>query len=180
MYGLRMLKVAHNGFNCYCDGFRAHGSVLRFLSLFGDHNAVRAVWASLLKKHASIALAATDGYSDHYRLDDGAYTSLRQPLGHQILHLVLLHERVSPASDGFEDHFCVIGRDVKTLGWLRLRRRCAVPMRDTWRDEVWRLGTSASLITPLAGIGVDGVAVDCDAKRWTEVLGAAIRDGGLR
>lgn len=181
-----MIRVRHRDFDCWSDSFRTLGDTLYFLSLFGDHNAVRAVWAGLAadhRRHRSIQLGGSGehDYSNSYNLADADYVSIRQPIGHQRLHLVMLHPAATVRGDSFTDEICVLGSNVETLYWQRFCRQCPIPLRPEWRDRIWALGRDAELIRPLAGHGdVEGVWISCKSDDWAPVIGDAIRTGGLR
>lgn len=172
-----MIAIERNGLQAWCDGYRTLASKVVFFSMFGDVNAVRGIWANLLKDRRKYTALPLDGV--YATLAEGVkYVSLRRPLGHQQLHLVMLHPDATPQITPFSKAFCLVGSDPATQFWPRFNRMCPVPMRPSWRDEVWKLGLEHEKIEELDGFGLPGCAVHADAS-WAEIVGKAVKEGRL-
>lgn len=181
-----MLRVEHKGFECWSDGFRAQGADLVFISLFGNRNAVRAVWASLLAEHGrkgyreGVSLGVGGRYGDErFSLARGVdYTTVSHPLDDRQVHVVLVHPGATTKVSPFDPSFFLLGDTPTVQYWPRFNRMCRVPLRAGWREQVWDLGVTARLIHPLSGMGIAGHAIDV-GDAWAEVVTSALREGVL-
>ena len=182
-----MQKVTFDHFSCWADSVRVAGRVPIVISLFGNHNEVRAVWAKLVGLHARQGRKRRYmSYSGVYVGDDSLalpedvhYFSLQRPISSQVLHQILIHPDATSQAPGVKDGFYFVGHDPQKRFWQKFNRLCAVPLKDSWRDTVWWLGREKNLITELHGFGVPAFQVLTGAE-WAEIIGAAVRDGVLR
>ena len=175
-----MIAIERDGLRAWCDGYRSQRSMAIFFSMFGDVNAVRGIWAkTLLDRRRGGAISLPSDDSEHLWLAENTrYISMRQRLGHQRLHLVLLHPAASAQITPFSTDFFLVGQNPETHYWERFNRLCPVPMRNSWRDEIWRLGVERQLIRELSGFGVPGVHVGAGPE-WVDVVCQAVKEGRL-
>lgn len=178
-----MQRVEVKGLSCWCDTFRysgastAYDKPLVMLSLFGSRNSVRAAWARLVgRKRNGDALYIGD---DRISLaDDGRYITLSQPIGHQQLHLVVIHPLATHQASVFGPAFAQVGEDSATAYFARLNRMCPVPFRKEWCAPLWELGQQAGLIADLPGFGVPAFRVTV-GDGWSAVVKQGIETGRL-
>ena len=171
-----MIPLEHNGLRAWCDGYRVQNSLAIFFSMFGNVNAVRGIWASLMtdrRKHTPLPVSQYVVHAEGVR-----YASLRRPCGHQQLHLIMLHPEATTQIAPFAKRFYLVGANPAVQFWPRFNRLCPVPMRAAWRDEIWRLGLEHEKIEELDGIGVLAYTVVAD-ESWAEIVCAAVKEGRL-
>lgn len=173
-----MIPIERNGLRAWCDGYRlTSNNIAVFFSLFGDVNAVRGIWANLMKYRRKHTTLPIDGV--HAGLAEGVkYVTLRQPLGHQQLHLVMVHPDATTQLTPFAKNFFLVGADLAVQFWGRFNRLCPIPMRAAWRDEIWKLGVERGLISELDGIGLPACGVRADAA-WQPIVSEAVKAGRL-
>lgn len=172
-----ILRVKTGGLSCWSDGFRSNGRHLISLSMFGPRNSVRACWASLSERHhASVELAGT-----HLsREKDVHYLSLSAPIGHQLVHLMILHPDATEQISPYADRFFLLSQRPEETFFPRLNRLCRVPFRRTWAPVLWQVGVEAELITPLPGHGLPGYLVNADTDAWKTATMTAVQKGRLQ
>lgn len=180
---LSIRAVREGKWRAWCDTVRAtaRGEIV-VLSMFGPHNAVRAIWARMVGSRLPVVVGAADGMSDDdtYKLaDDGAgYFRAQAPLDHQRLHTVLLHASTTHHASPFSTQFAQVGPRPEVAYFARLSRFCPVPLRDSWRESLWVLGQREGLIVELQGHGMPGYAVDA-TDAWAGVVRGGIETGAL-
>lgn len=175
--------VKHQGMTCWADSYRKVGySGLVLLSVFGNRNAVKAVWATLVgssgkrNRHESVLVG------EHYvrRMDDAVYSTIQAPLGEGQIHMVLLHASATQQSSIFESSFYQMGPSAETRYFARLSQLCPVPLRRKWRDDIWAIGLEGELIVPLEGFGMTIHQIDTTGEKWAPLVQKAIVEGKLR
>lgn len=175
-----LTKVTCEGFTVWCDGYRVSGSMLVYLSIFGVQTAVRAMWARLASKDRRFVQIG----AEHVSLGDERYAMIRSPLEQQYLHVVLMHPDATTLINPFAKGFFVVSEHPEVQFWTRFNRMCQVPVRQSWRDEVWKLGIEKNLITVLDGIGPHlGYFINVTAELiggWSQVIREAIEKGRLK
>jgi hypothetical protein len=172
--------VKHQGMTCWADSLRKEGyGSLVFLSIFGNRNAVKAVWASLVgakkRHHDNVCVG------EHFvrRADDATYATIQAPLGEGLLHLVLLHTSATQQASMFEESFFQLGPNAPEHFFPRMTQLCSVPLKSEWREQVWTIGLRAKLIVPLEGFGLTVHRVHTNTKSWAPVIQQAILDGEI-
>jgi hypothetical protein len=179
-----MLKVTVGGLTCWCDTFRYTGTStawekpLVMLSLFGARNAVRAAWARCAgrKRNGDLLHIGEDRVT---LADDGKYITLQQPIGHQQLHLIMIHPLATHQCSVFATGFAQVGHDADVGYFSRLNRMCPVPFRPSWREPLWQMGLEAGLISSLPGFGVPAFKVAVAGDAWKAVVKQGITSGAL-
>lgn len=170
-----MLTAKANSLECWCDGARVVGyRNLVYLSLFGEHNAVRGIWAYLLTDRRGSIEVGNRWYSLE---DKGAYCSVSAKIDKRNLHIVVLEERATSQISPFSSMFYMVGDDVSHF-FPKLDRMCPVPFRPTWGAKLWEIGQAEGLIQPLDGFGPMGYSVDT-SEAWAKVVVAKVKDGTL-
>lgn len=172
--------VQHQGMTCWADSLRTEGyGSLVFLSLFGNRNAVKAVWASLVGAKKRNQSSVRVGDQHVRRADDATYATIQAPLGEGLLHLVLLHTSATQQASMFEESFFQIGPNASEHFFSRMTQLCSVPLKPEWRAQVWDIGLRAKLILPLEGFGVTVHRVHTNTKSWAPVIQQAVLDGEI-
>lgn len=166
-----MIALEHRGFKVWCDGYRASNHHLVFLSLFGPQSAVRALWADAVgEKRPAITIG-----DKYLSLESEKYTSIRSMLDEHNLHLVVVHPQATSLVSPFAKMFVVLSENPAEQYWPRFSRMCSVPMRQTWRESVWRIGTERKLITSLEGIGpVQAYRIETNTEKWATAIRESI------
>jgi hypothetical protein len=153
---------------------------LWFLSLLGAQQALKALWARLLKGelatlrvealgHAQFCGLAPEGARGWRRFTAG----LPAAGGHQ---LVLL-----PAAACFQANrpdFLLLARsedDLPGLHWRFLNRRADLPIHPTWAVWLWERAVRTEEAIPLQGAGVRGYRCQPDLPALEAAVSTAVR-----
>ena len=151
-----------------------------FLSLLGPQEAVKAVWARLIKgETATMALEqlgtarfcalASEGPRQWRFLT----ASLRTVAGH---HGVLVPEAARYTAE--RSDFLLLPRsidDAAVLHYRFLNRRLDLPLRSGWASWLWERGVQSGEIHPLESWGVRAFRCVPDAEALARELGEALR-----
>jgi hypothetical protein len=169
-----LVKISHRGFTFWCDGFRAHGGTLIFISMFGVQASVRAAWAHIVRQSRPSIEIGPETVS----LADLRYQTIRTLIDHQYAHFVVIHPDATSMVSPFNERFFLVGERPEVQYWTRFNRMCQVPVRDSWRAELWALGLENKLILPLDGMGLmKGYRVETTSAEWSAVVSEGVRTG---
>lgn len=173
-----MFRVEAKGMTCWSDTCRyvGHRDVV-LISLFGPRNAVRAAWATFFNRKRWPSVEVGDDHAR--RVEDAAYSTIQTPMGKD-LHTIIVHAAATRQHSSFADAFFQVGPRAEERFFDRLARRCPVPMRPSWRDEIWRLGIEKDAIWPLAGFGLPVHHVRTEGEIWAPIVKEALVSGRLR
>lgn len=175
--------VTDQGVSCWSDGYRSAGyRGLVYLSLFGNRNAVRAIWARMLTDRGMGPQMGPDDYVSGCQ-KGVKYVSLQTMLSHQIQHLVIVHPEATQQLSPFAKSFYVASETPETDFFGRLNRLCSVPFRPEWAPILFERGLAAepyALIYPLKGFGIPAYQVDASPDGWRDLVVAAAKEGVLR
>jgi hypothetical protein len=157
---------------------------LWFLSLLGSQQALKAIWARLLKgelvtisrealgqvRFSALAPEGPRGWRSYM-------ANLPAAAGHQ---LVLLPEVAR--YQGARDDFLLLPRSAEEAAVVHFRfldRRVDVPLYPRWRDWLWERALRSGEAVSLEAEGILGYRCVPNRDALAEELGRAIRDGTL-
>lgn len=175
-----LLTIRAGGFTATVDGCALGGNELWFLSMLGHQQAVRAIWARLIKGEAGF-LSSTELGGEPTPLAREAwgtwrFTGMRLPSG-SAYHGILIPEIAAYATDRLD--FLLLVRDQDGAAQLHfgfLARRLELPLHPSWADWLWRRGLENGEVEPLESIGLS--AYRC--RPQPETLRANISDAVRR
>ena len=175
-----LLTIRAGGFTATVDGCARGGNELWFLSMLGHQQAVRAIWARLVKGEAAF-LSGTELGGEPTPLAREAwgtwrFTGMRLPSG-SAYHGMLIPEIAAYATNRLD--FLLLVReqdDAAQLHFRFLARRLDVPLHPSWAGWLWRRGLETDEAEQLQSTGVQ--AYRCRPK--PEALRADIGDAVRR
>ncbi len=177
---MNLLTITAGGFTATVDGCARGENELWFLSMLGHQQAVRAIWARLVKGEAGF-LSSTELGGEPTPLAREAwgtwrFTGMRLPSG-SAYHGMLIPEIAAYASDRLDFLLLVREQDVGAqLHFRFLARRLDLPLHPSWAEWLWRRGLETGEAEQLESIGVQ--AYHC--RPQPEALRADISDAVRR
>ncbi|MGE3073952.1 MAG: hypothetical protein AB7N24_11890 [Dehalococcoidia bacterium] len=153
-----LLTIRAGGFTATVDGCARGDNELWFLSMLGHQQAVRAIWARLIKGEAGY-LSSTELGGEPMPLAREAwgtwrFTGMRLPSG-SAYHGMLIPEIAGYATDRLDFLLLVREQDVAAqLHFRFLARRLDVPLHISWADWLWRRGLENGEVEQLESVGV--------------------------
>ncbi len=175
-----LLTMRAGGFTATVDGCARGGDELWFLSMLGHQQAVRAIWARLIKGEAGY-LSSTELGGEPTPLAREAwgtwrFTGMRLPSG-SAYHGMLIPEIAAYATDRLDFLLLVREQDVAAQLHVRfLARRLDLPLHISWADWLWRRGLENGEVEQLVSTGLS--AYRCQPQ--PETLRADISDAVRR
>jgi hypothetical protein len=153
-----LLTIRAGGFTATVDGCARGGNELWFLSMLGHQQAVRAIWARLIKGEAGF-LNSTELGGEPTPLAREAwgtwrFSGMRLPSG-SAYHGMLIPEIAAYATERLD--FLLLVReqdDAAQLHFRFLARRLDVPLHPSWAEWLWRRGRENEEVQHLDSIGV--------------------------
>jgi hypothetical protein len=153
-----LLTIRAGGFTATVDGCARGGNELWFLSMLGHQQAVRAIWARLIKGEAGY-LGGAELSGEPTPLAREArgtwrFTGMRLPSA-SAYHGMLIPEMAAYATDRLD--FLLLVReqdDAAQLHFRFLARRLELPLHPSWADWLWRRGLENGEVEPLESIGL--------------------------
>ena len=175
-----LLTIRAGGFAATVDGCACGDNELWFLSMLGHQQAVRAIWARLIKGEAGY-LGSTELGGEPTPLAREAwgtwrFTGMRLPSG-SAYHGMLIPELAAYATDRLD--FLLLVReqdDAAQLHFRFLARRLDLPLHPSWADWLWRRGLENGEVEQLESTGLS--AYRCQPQ--PETLRADISDAVRR
>ncbi len=175
-----LLTIRAGGFTATVDGCARGGNELWFLSMLGHQQAVRAIWARLVKGETAF-LGSTELGGEPSPLAREAwgtwrFTGMRLPSG-SAYHGMLISEIAAYATDRLD--FLLLVReqdDAAQLHFRFLARRLDLPLHPSWAEWLWRRGLETGEAEHLESAGVQ--AYRC--RPQPEALRADISDAVRR
>lgn len=185
------LPVLHaGGFSASVDAFAwepdpaARRMQLWFLSLLGPKEAVKALWAQLIKGEVATISFAEFGKARFCALaPEGPRgwrfltATLRAALGY---HGVLVPEAALYASERAD--FLLLPRQFDEAAWLHyqfLNRRLDLPLHPNWADWLWKRALDTGEAVALESHGLHAYRCLPNSEALAADLGAAVRRGAL-
>ncbi len=153
-----LLTIRAGGFTATVDGCARGGNELWFLSMLGHQQAVRAIWARLVKGEAGF-LSSTELGGEPTPLAREAwgtwrFSGNRLPSG-SAYHGMLIPEIAAYATDRLD--FLLLVReqdDAAQLHFRFLARRLDLPLHPSWAEWLWLRGLEKEEVQQLNSIGV--------------------------
>ncbi len=175
-----LLTIRAGGFSATVDGCARSENELWFLSMLGHQQAVRAIWARLVKGETGF-LSGTDLGGEPTPLAREAwgtwrFTGMRLPSG-SAYHGMLIPAIAAYVTDRL--YFLLLVReqdDAAQLHFRFLARRLDLPLHPSWAEWLWRRGLENDEVEQLESIGLS--AYRC--RPQPEALGADISDAVRR
>ncbi len=174
-----LLTIRAGGFTATIDGCARGGNELWFLSMLGHQQAVRAIWARLVKGETAF-LGSTELGGEPTPLAREAwgtwrFTGMRLPSG-SAYHGVLIPEIAAYATDRLD--FLVLVReqdDAAQLHFRFLARRLDLPLHPSWAEWLWRRGLESGEVETLTSAGVRAFRCRPDPATLREDIRNAVR-----
>ncbi len=155
---MNLLTIRAGGFSATVDGCARGGNELWFLSMLGHQQAVRAIWARLIKGEAGYLGGAELG-GEPLPLAREAwgtwrFTGMRLPSA-SAYHGLLIPEMAAYVTDRLD--FLLLVReqdDAAQLHFRFLARRLELPLHPSWADWLWRRGLENGEVEQLESTGL--------------------------
>ncbi len=153
-----LLTIRAGGFSATVDGCADGGNELWFLSMLGHQQAVRAIWARLIKGEAGF-LSSTELGGEPTPLAREAwgtwrFTGMRLPSG-SAYHGMLIPEIAAYAADRLDFLLLIRGQDdAAQLHFRFLARRLDLPLHPSWAEWLWRRGLENEEVQELESAGL--------------------------
>ena len=179
------MHIRTAGFGAAVDAYAADASDLWFVSLLGNRDSIRALWARLIKGEA--AYLADDQFSGGFPL--WLAGAVR---GHCRLHLSRLpvsgahHALLVPDTALYateQQEFLLLCRteeEAPLLHYRFLNRRVDLPLLATWSDWLWERALRSGEARVIDALGVHAYRCTPDAAELQNALGRALRGHRLR
>jgi hypothetical protein len=177
---LQTKHIRAAGFGAAVDACATERSEIWFLSLLGNKQSIRALWARLVKgETAYLADDQFAGGTPHWLA-----TNARQ---HCRLHLAKLpatgayHALLVPDAALYaaeQQDFLLLARsaeEARLLHYRFLNRRLDLPLHPSWRDWLWERALHTGEALELAAMGVRAYRCTPDPAELAEALGRALR-----
>jgi len=177
---METMHIRCAGFSAAVDAYARDDADLWFISMLGNQQSVRALWARLLKGEPAVL-------SDDALLG-GRYCALapearaatrfhaaKLPVT-GATHGLLIPEQAFYA--GERSDFLLMARsaaEAPALHYRFLSRRVDLPLHPLWADWLWERGLTRGEVLPLDGVGIHAWRCEPDQSDLTETLGRALR-----
>ena len=173
---METMHIRCAGFGAAVDGYARDGRDLWFLSMLGNQQSVRALWARLLKGEAAVMGDDPFGGGTFCALAPEAQRqwrlhAVRLP-GTGATHGMLVPEPALYAAE--RPDFLQLarsGEEAPLLHYRFLNRRTPLPLHPSWSGWLWERGLDSGEVRPLDALGVHAWRCLPDS----EALGAALR-----
>lgn len=180
---MELLTIRAGGFSATVDGCARDADELWFVSMLGHQQAVRAIWARLVKGEAAY-LSATELGGQPVPLAREAwgtwrFSGLRLPSG-SAYHGMLVPELAAFASDRRD--FLLLARqqdEAAHLHYRFLNRRLDLPLPPPWAEWLWARGLENGEVETLTSVGVQAFRCRPEPEALREDIGDAVRRGIL-
>lgn len=174
------MHIRAGGFGATVDAYAADESELWFLSLLGNRDSIRALWARLVKGETSYL--AADQFSGG--VPRWLATAARQQCRLHITrlsasgahHALLVPDAALYAAER-QDFvlLCRTAEEAPLLHYRFLNRRLDLPLHPAWSDWLWERALRSGKARALDALGVHAYRCMPDAVEVREALGRAIR-----
>ena len=174
-----LLTIRAGGFSATVDGCARDADELWFVSMLGHQQAVRAIWARLVKGEAAY-LSETELGGQPVPLAREAwgtwrFSGLRLPLG-SAYHGMLVPELAAFAADRRD--FLLLARqqdEAAHLHYRFLNRRLDLPLHPSWAEWLWARGRENGEVDTLTSVGVHAFRCRPEPEALREDIGDAVR-----
>lgn len=168
------------GFGAAVDSYARDDGDLWFISMLGNQQSVRALWARLLKhEHAVISDDALSG-GRYCALASQAQAEWRFHATRLSItgatHAMLVPNAALYASER-QDFLLLARTDAEAPGlhYRFLSRRIDLPLHPTWSGWLWERGLASGEVRPLDALGIRAWRCVPDPEALQAALGRALR-----
>lgn len=168
------------GFGAAVDAYALDSSELWFLSMLGNQQSVRAIWARLVK--GEVAYLADDQFAGgrpcwlaREARREWRLRTARLP-GTGAYHGVLVPDAALYA--GERQDFLLLARteeEAPLLHYRFLNRRISLPLHSSWAGWLWERGLNAGEVAPLEALGVHAYRCTPDPAELQGALSRSLR-----
>jgi hypothetical protein len=179
---LRVIRAA--GFTAFVDACAQHDGEVWLLSMLGNQQAVRAIWARLIK--GETAFLAEDehapGKQCHLAMEAwGTWRFYRRRLPSGAAYQGLLVPELASFAAERRD-FLLVPRtttEAPLLHYRFLNRRIDLPLYSSWAEWLWQRGLDAGETEALEAFGVAAYRCRPDSDRLQEDITGGLSTGRL-
>ena len=176
---MELLTIRAGGFSATVDGCARDADELWFVSMLGHQQAVRAIWARLVKGEAAY-LSETELGGQLVPLAREAwgtwrFSGQRLPSG-SAYHGMLVPELAAFAADHRD--FLLLAREpdeAPHLHYRFLNRRLDLPLHPSWAEWLWARGLENGEVETLTSVGVQAFRCRPEPDALREDIGEAVR-----
>jgi len=175
-----MQQLILNDLTSWITDLRWNHSTIYFLSVVGPTNSVGSVWSHFISDKLTLDTSNCGVRGHPYGLQPERktdYTILKAPMGKGAQQIVFVHPCFSPQQTE-PNLFGVF--DNPDNFWQRFIRWCPIPVKPSWKDTIWHIGTTLLLIRPLSGFGREAWLVDTRSQSWLPHIKSGIELGHLK
>jgi len=181
---VQLLTIRAAGFTAAVDACARNDGQIWFLSLLGNQQSVRALWARLVKgETAYLSEDELTGGSPCWLAREAwgtwRFHGVRLPSG-SAYHGMLVPELAAYLCDRRE--FLLLARSEEqapALHYRFLNRRLDLPLHPSWAAWLWERGLDANEVDALESMGVHAYRCRPDPPALQEDVGQAVRRGQL-
>lgn len=176
---MELLTIRAGGFGATVDGCARNEDELWFVSMLGHQQAVRAIWARLVKGETAY-LSETELGGEPVPLAREAwgtwrFSGMRLPSG-SAYHGMLVPELAAYATDRRDFLLLARGQDEEAhLHYRFLNRRLDLPLHPSWAQWLWRRGVENGEIEELVSVGLRAFRCRPEPDALREDIGDAVR-----
>ncbi|MDO8614053.1 MAG: hypothetical protein Q7R32_14715 [Dehalococcoidia bacterium] len=177
---MQLLTIRAAGFTATVDACARDDGQVWFLSLLGNQQSVRALWARLVKgETAYLSEDELGGGSPCWLATEAwgtwRFYGARLPSG-AAYHGLLVPELAAYAGDRQE--FLLLARsedEAPALHYRFLNRRLDLPLHPSWAAWLWERGLNADEVDALESVGVHAYRCRPDPHALQEEITQAVR-----
>jgi hypothetical protein len=176
---MELLTIRAGGFSATVDGYARDADELWFVSMLGHQQAVRAIWARLVKGEAAY-LSETELGGQPVPLAREAwgtwrFSGQRLPSG-AAYHGMLVPELAAFAVDRRDFLLLVRQQDEAAhLHYRFLNRRLDLPLHPSWAEWLWARGLENGEVETLTSVGLHAFRCRPEPEALREDIGEAVR-----
>lgn len=177
---MQLMTIRSAGFSAIVDACARDDDQIWFLSMLGNQQSVRALWARFVKGDtAHVSEAELDGGSPCCLAREAwgtwRFYGARLPSG-AAYHGVLVPDVAAYASE--RQDFLVLARnehDGPALHYRFLNRRLDLPLHPAWADWLWERGREADEVETLESAGIHAYRCQPDVSALKDDMAQAVR-----
>lgn len=181
------IEVRHirtDSFSVWVDACALRGGEIWLLSMLGNQQTVKAIWAQLVKGENAYLAHQEHGPADTCWLAKEAWGTWRffrsrLPSGSAV-HGILVPDAASFTSE--KRDFLLLPRlreEAPSLHYRYLNRRLDIPLHASWAKWLWKRGLDNEEIEPLEGFGVSAYHCRPNPSRMQADITTDLRRGLL-